>query len=85
MAGQILSAQETERRRIARELHDDFGQDLALLSVELDLLRQRPPRHAGTAKYGLRNRALRAFIDLLGIRWMKSRAIRYQATEMPRD
>jgi dolichol-phosphate mannosyltransferase len=43
------------------------------------------PRHAGTAKYGLRNRALRAFIDLLGIRWMKSRAIRYTASEVNRD
>jgi len=42
------------------------------------------PRHAGTAKYGLRNRALRAFVDLLGIRWMKSRSIRYQATEISR-
>jgi PAS domain S-box-containing protein len=41
LAAQILGAQETERRRIARELHDDFGQDLALVSVELDLLRQR--------------------------------------------
>ena len=50
LAGQILSAQETERRRIARELHDDFGQDLALLSVELDLLRQRPPATASDAR-----------------------------------
>jgi signal transduction histidine kinase len=41
LAAQILGAQEAERRRIARELHDDFGQDLALVSVELDLLRQR--------------------------------------------
>ena len=39
-------------------------------------------RHAGTAKYGFRNRALRAFIDLLAVRWMKSRAIRYQASEV---
>jgi PAS domain S-box-containing protein len=43
LAAQILGAQEMERRRIARELHDDFGQDLALISVELDLYRQRPP------------------------------------------
>ena len=41
LAGQILGAQEAERRRIARELHDDLGQDLALLSVELDLYRQQ--------------------------------------------
>jgi hypothetical protein len=39
-------------------------------------------RHAGTAKYGFRNRALRAFIDLLAVRWMKSRAIRYQVNEV---
>lgn len=40
------------------------------------------PRFAGTAKYGLRNRAWRAFIDLLGVRWMKDRALHYQATEV---
>jgi signal transduction histidine kinase len=43
LTGKLLGAQETECRRIARELHDDFGQSLALLSVELDLLGQRPP------------------------------------------
>ncbi|HEY7115022.1 MAG TPA: glycosyltransferase family 2 protein [Tepidisphaeraceae bacterium] len=43
------------------------------------------PRFAGTAKYGFRNRALRAFIDLLGVRWMKERYLRYQANEVPRD
>ena len=39
-------------------------------------------RFAGTAKYGFRNRALRAFVDLLAVRWMKSRFLRYQATEV---
>jgi membrane-associated phospholipid phosphatase len=39
-------------------------------------------RFAGTAKYGFRNRALRAFIDLLGVRWMKERYLRYQADEV---
>lgn len=38
-------------------------------------------RFAGTAKYGFGNRALRAFIDLLGIRWMKSRYLRYEVQE----
>ena len=43
LTGRLLLAQETERRRIARELHDDLNQDLALLAVHLDLLGQRPP------------------------------------------
>ena len=40
------------------------------------------PRHAGTAKYGFRNRALRAFVDLLAVRWMKKRYIRYEVKEV---
>jgi membrane-associated phospholipid phosphatase len=39
-------------------------------------------RFAGTAKYGFRNRAFRAFIDLIGIRWMKERNLRYHAAEV---
>jgi PAS domain S-box-containing protein len=35
LSGQLIEAQEKERRRIARELHDDICQRLALLSVEL--------------------------------------------------
>jgi len=42
-------------------------------------------RFAGTAKYGFRNRAFRAFIDLLGVRWMKERYLRYQANEVKAD
>ncbi|MBC7784450.1 MAG: glycosyltransferase [Burkholderiales bacterium] len=38
-------------------------------------------RFAGTAKYGFRNRAFRAFVDLLGVRWMKMRYLRYDARE----
>ncbi len=47
LTGRLLRAQETERRRIARELHDDLNQGLALLAVELDLLRQKPPESPG--------------------------------------
>ena len=43
------------------------------------------PRHAGTAKYGLRNRALRAFVDLLAVRWMKMRYMRYEVREVGRS
>jgi signal transduction histidine kinase len=37
----LIQAQEQERTRIARELHDDIGQRLALLTIELDQFRQR--------------------------------------------
>jgi PAS domain S-box-containing protein len=43
LASRLLTAQESERRRIARELHDDLNQSLALLAVKLDLLSQKPP------------------------------------------
>ncbi len=36
----LIEAQDQERNRIARELHDDIGQRLALLSVELEQLHQ---------------------------------------------
>jgi PAS domain S-box-containing protein len=43
LSGKLIEAQEQERRRIARELHDDIGQRLALLSIELTQLRQSYP------------------------------------------
>jgi PAS domain S-box-containing protein len=43
LSRQLITVQETERRRIALELHDEFGQDLALLSIEIeDLIRKAP-------------------------------------------
>jgi dolichol-phosphate mannosyltransferase len=40
------------------------------------------PRYAGTAKYGFRNRAWKGLVDLMGVRWMKERYLRYGATEI---
>ena len=40
LAGQLMAAQEEERRRIARELHDDLTQRLATLGIELGLLKR---------------------------------------------
>jgi PAS domain S-box-containing protein len=39
----LIEAQEQERSRIARELHDDIGQRLALLAIKLAQLQQSPP------------------------------------------
>ena len=38
LSGRLIKAQEEERRRLARELHDDFIQRLALLAIELQLI-----------------------------------------------
>jgi PAS domain S-box-containing protein len=38
LTGRLISAQEEERARIARDLHDDFSQRLALLSIGLGQL-----------------------------------------------
>jgi glycosyltransferase involved in cell wall biosynthesis len=36
------------------------------------------PRRAGVAKYNLRNRAFRTLLDLLAMRWLRARAVRYE-------
>lgn len=41
MGGRLLSAQETERSRIARELHDDISQQLSILAIDLSLIRRQ--------------------------------------------
>jgi len=41
LAGRLIAAQEEERRRVARELHDDFNQRMALLSIELEQLGEK--------------------------------------------
>jgi glycosyltransferase involved in cell wall biosynthesis len=39
------------------------------------------PRRFGASKYGVWNRAFVAFVDLLVVRWMKSRLLRYEIAE----
>lgn len=36
LAGRLIASQELERQRIARELHDDLGQKISLLGLEVD-------------------------------------------------
>jgi PAS domain S-box-containing protein len=43
MTAKLLTTQESERQRIARELHDDFSQRLAALVFDVASLEQQPP------------------------------------------
>jgi PAS domain S-box-containing protein len=43
LSGRLIAAQEKERGRIARELHDDFSQRLALLGIGLSRLWKKRP------------------------------------------
>jgi len=46
VGGRLIEAQEEERRWIARELHDDINQRLALLANDLEMMEQDPPDSA---------------------------------------
>jgi signal transduction histidine kinase/ActR/RegA family two-component response regulator len=48
LGARLLRAQEDERALIARELHDDIGQQVALLTLELSLLGRAKLDEAGT-------------------------------------
>ncbi|CAN5615415.1 glycosyltransferase family 2 protein [soil metagenome] len=39
------------------------------------------PRKFGTSKYGLGNRAVRATVDMFGVRWLLSRQLRYRVRD----
>jgi PAS domain S-box-containing protein len=45
LAAQLMTAQEEERRRIARELHDDVTQRLSTVGIELGLLKRTGGQH----------------------------------------
>lgn len=54
LGSRLLHAQDSERARIARELHDDISQQVALLSIDLEILKGSVPGDLD----GLRGQAL---------------------------
>jgi PAS domain S-box-containing protein len=47
LSGRLITAQEEERKRIARELHDDLNQRIALISIELEQIGQLMTNEGG--------------------------------------
>jgi two-component system CheB/CheR fusion protein len=63
LTGSLFTSQEEERRRIARELHDDVSQRLAAIEIESDRLESSIPEEARNALEGIQR--LRASIGKL--------------------
>jgi len=61
---QLLNAQEEERRRIARELHDEMGQNLTVLNLGLKSLRDAAPTKFRDAVVPLQEMAAQTARDL---------------------
>ena len=55
LAGRLINAEEQERKRISRELHDDLSQKLALLAFDTGSLILSPPHTLEEMKEPLRN------------------------------
>ncbi|HEY1801534.1 MAG TPA: PAS domain-containing protein [Terriglobales bacterium] len=61
----LLLGQEAERKRIARELHDDIGQRLALLGVTLDEIKQLLPNASVSTPLRTKLKEVRESVDTL--------------------
>ena len=55
LGARLIGAQEAERSRVARELHDDVGQQTALLEIDLELLGEDPSRSTADLRRNIRN------------------------------
>ncbi len=70
LLNQVLTAQEEERARIARELHDETGQSLASLVVGLSALENARTLKAAKTQAGeLRGLAARAISEVRRLAW----------------
>ena len=64
LAGRLIAAQEAERKRIARDLHDDLSQKLALLSIDIDQIPRRTRERLGERVRDISGRAAEIASDV---------------------
>jgi PAS domain S-box-containing protein len=64
LSGQLLRAQDAERRRIARELHDELGQQLSALHITLNNIQQNQEDASLTEAKELNEAAIRTVRNL---------------------
>lgn len=70
LAGRLLTAQDDERRRISRELHDDVNQRLAMLTLDVESLQAgvpRSPRVTAERLGAIRDRLVELSDDVHGL------------------
>jgi signal transduction histidine kinase len=65
LAGRLISAQEDERARIARELHDDLTQRIAAIAIELGRIQRTSP--AETDLERVREQVIQVSQDIHGL------------------
>ncbi|MDJ0787183.1 MAG: glycosyltransferase family 2 protein [Myxococcota bacterium] len=85
----VMRAEHAKRVKMLRGMHRFLP---TLLRMEGARVMEIPvnhrPRHLGESKYGIGNRLFVGLADVFAVRWMQSRAVRYEAVESepkPRD
>jgi dolichol-phosphate mannosyltransferase len=64
--------------------HRFFGELVAMHGFRCaEIPIEQRPRHAGVAKYGVGNRALRGLVDVLAIKWLERRIVTDEGEEVP--
>jgi signal transduction histidine kinase len=76
----LIQTQELERRRISLELHDQLGQDLALLSIGIEQLMQKAPESQAQLKeqlqeLGMKTKELASKVQTLSHRLHPSKLV----------
>jgi len=78
----VMRAEHVKRVKMVRGMHRFLP---TLLRMEGARVMEMPvnhrPRHLGESKYGIGNRLFVGLADVFAVRWMQSRAVRYEAVE----